>query len=480
MTWRASEIAQMCQGKLFGADVVINIINTDSRHTAGNSLFIALVGDKFDAHNFVLDTFKNGAVCAIVNINYYKSLSDEVIKQFSFIVVEDSKRALQTLAQSWIEIWRAAKDDGENQKIVIAISGSNGKTSTKEMLAKILISAFGENKVLYTQGNLNNDIGVPLTIMGLREHHQYAVIEVGINRLGEMQKLAQIVQPNITLITNTARAHLEGFGCLENIALEKSELYKYLQNDGIAIINKNDNGVNIFRDKARNKKIKYINPLQAKIKQQELSLVINCDYLAENININLPTPAYYQAYNVISVLSIVEELKVNSSDIIKTLANFQVNKNAAGRMQIIKSPKFNLINDSYNANPDSMLGAINTLANLAKPRIIIMGDMGEVGVHAQTYHLEIIEAAIKSGIEKVALIGDTFTNVYKNLATDLQNKIFLAKDFVEINLWLQNLAEIKMPAKDSLPTILIKGSRFMAMEKLVKLLVPNQYIGEFH
>lgn len=420
------------------------VISTDTRKIIPGSLFFALKGDKFDANTFAKQAIDEGAAFAIIDNPAYQA-GDK------YILVDDVLIALQDLA----------RHHRRQLKIpVIGLTGSNGKTTTKELINAVLSQRFN---TLATQGNLNNHIGVPLTILSINNSHQMAVIEMGANHQKEIELLCSIAQPSHGLITNVGRAHLEGFGGVEGVKKGKGELYDYLQaSAGVAFINSKD-AVLMEMQSVRDlkNKIFYGNDSGALISGK---LVANAPYLSLEWTDNSAHQSYqvtsqltgeYNLDNILAAICIGTYFKLGADEINNGVAGYQPKNN---RSQVMQTATNTLICDYYNANPSSMSVAIDNLTKLSATRkVLILGDMFELGEAAPAEHEGIIQKAMAAGVDERIFVGEEFYG-----QSELIKAIFYrtAQDAI---------AGLKAnPIKNS--TILIKGSRGMALERLVELL----------
>ncbi|OCG23929.1 UDP-N-acetylmuramoyl-tripeptide--D-alanyl-D-alanine ligase [Gilliamella sp. wkB108] len=426
--------------------VMVDSISTDSRKITKNSLFIALVGDNFDGHEFAHQAIKDGAIAVLVNRKL-----DGLIPQ---IVVTDTRLALGQIA-SFIRQKSIAK--------VVALTGSSGKTSVKEMTAAILQHC---GQTLYTQGNFNNDIGVPLTLMRLTPQDQYAVIELGANHIGEIAYTTNIVKPQSALINNIAQAHIEGFGSLEGVATAKGEIFQGLPKDGVAIIN-----LDSCSDK-------WITTLKGK-KVWTFSLdKQSADFYATNIQVSentyftlhtpqgdceitLPLVGQHNIANAIAASSLAISVGANFNQIKQGLATLQPVK---GRLYPIKLNQTQLIwDDTYNANVGSMTAAIKVLANQPGFKVFVVGDMAELGADAEKCHQQIGELAKQEKLDCVVSVGklSQLVSQYSHVGHHFVNK----QDAVNYLLTLLH--------QHSILTMLVKGSRSAKMEEIVEKLQLN-------
>ncbi len=446
-----SEAAKILGGRHSGADVVFTSVSTDSRTMAGGALFIALRGERFDAHDFVLQAFGAGAVAAMVQEGV--SLPADAAG-LPLLHVTDTKQALGALARHW---------RGRFNIPVIAISGSNGKTTVKEMTASIMRANYGEPQVLATIGNLNNDIGVPLTLLRLRKEHQAAVIELGINHPGETRLLAGFAQPTVALVNNAQREHQEFMKSVEDVAKEHAELFTALPADGTAVINADDRFADLWRTSAgARRKINFgltsTADVHANYELQEFGAALELICEGQAIAITTNAAGLHNVYNAVAAAAACYAAGVKLEAIKTGLERFNPVK---GRMER-KSARHGatLIDDTYNANPDSVRAAIDVLSRMPAPRILALGDMGEVGDQGEAFHAEIGQYAKAAGIEYVFTLGDISrqtAKVFDKPAMHFEN--------------VERLIETLDRHLTSQPVILVKGSRFMRMERVVQALV---------
>ncbi|OAQ41612.1 UDP-N-acetylmuramoyl-tripeptide--D-alanyl-D-alanine ligase [Pedobacter psychrophilus] len=419
-------------------------IITDTRKIKEGNLFFALRGENFDANSFAETALEKGAAFAVIDNLIYK-------KDERYILVNDTLIALQELA----------KYHREQLKIpVIGLTGSNGKTTTKELINSVLSQKF---KTLATTGNLNNHIGVPLTLLEIDASHEIAIIEMGANHQKEIEMLCEICQPNYGLITNIGKAHLEGFGGVEGIKKGKGELFDFLEkHSGTAFINK-DSDVLTKMVQQRNlaSKIYY-----GKSHDNDVSgeLISNQPYLEikwkhkdkENHQVLSQLTGTYNFENILAAIAIALNFGLSPDEINKGIKNYQPQNN---RSQITKTIKNTVVCDFYNANPSSMLVAIENINQLkADKKILILGDMYELGDETELEHLNIITKAFSYPFNEIIFIGDYF---YKQ-KQDLKNVVFFestrkATDYLKE----KNLSDA---------LVLVKGSRGMKLESLMEFL----------
>ena len=415
-------------------------VSTDSRTVDRGQIFFALWGDNYNGNKFAAEALARGAKCAVID--------DPLFETENTILVDDCLFELQALAAHFRK---------EMNVPVIAITGTNGKTTTKELLAAILLKKF---KVHYTKGNLNNHIGVPLTILSAPAGTEMLIIEMGASHIGEIRTLCLIAKPDFGIITNIGTAHIEGFGSIDGVAKAKTELYEHLRKvNGIALYNDKDPllAEKIFR--IVNRAVPFSDPtgidlLINKI-PSDLNLRISVTFLHHTYEVSTNLFGSYNLENVRAAMATGLFLGVDIKDIIEAVEKYQ----PANNRSQIKDTKCNtLICDSYNANPTSMIVAIDSfLAIKADHKAIILGDMLELGEKSEEEHLKVLKA-IQSGIaEKVFLVGPVFQKVSAKSGF---------KAFSNVDGLTEFLAS--EPLKGN--TILIKGSRGIRLEKVYALL----------
>ena len=436
-----SEIAQKVGGVLHGDDLMIDSVATDSRLVKSDQLFIAIKGERFDAHDFVAD-LAGVAGAALV--------SKEIDCDLPQIVVEDTLQALADLAAVWRQ---------QYTKPLIALTGSNGKTTLKEMIAAILSQ---QGKVLATIGNLNNNIGMPLTLLRLREEHDYAVIEMGANHFGEIEFLTTIAKPDVAVVNNAGAAHLEGFINLEGVAQAKGEIFIGLGTQGIAVINADDTFADYWMDSNKDREVIAfgINNV-ATISGSLLSdggLMIK---MGENeVRANLKLLGRHNAMNALAAAAATSALGIKLETIVKGLESMLPVKGRLAPVAGINNSQ--ILDDTYNANPDSVVAALDVLAQ-RKNTVFVLGDLGELGENPEKVHEIIGKKAKAVGIKHMYCLGDYSANACNSFGEN-------GKSFEEMD---DLLSELKTDLQNDFPdstTILIKGSRFMRMERAVEAL----------
>jgi len=442
---RLREVARAIGGAVRGGDIEFDAVATDSRALPASALFVALRGERFDGHAFAARALEQGAAAVMIEACAGLDLAPA-------IVVDDTRLALGRLAA-----WHRGRMPARR----LAITGSNGKTSVKEMSAAILRAEAGEAAVLATQGNLNNDIGVPLTLLRLNPGHRYAVIEMGMNHAGEIDYLTRLAQPDVALVNNAMRAHLEGLGSVETIARAKGEIYAGLTPDGVALINLDDPHTDLWQGLCQDKRVLTFGlSAQADVharawRLEPLGTEIDIVTPAGALTTRLAAPGLHNVRNAVAATAAAHALGVAPEVIGRGLAAWQGTR---GRLQVhpcILGAR--LIDDSYNANPDSVAAAIEVLAAQTGTRILVLGDMGELGPDGRELHAEIGIRARAAGIDRLFCLGELSAAAAAAFGPG-------GMHFERIE---ELLAEIECALAPDV-TVLIKGSRFMKMERVVQ------------
>ncbi|MBI3479500.1 MAG: UDP-N-acetylmuramoyl-tripeptide--D-alanyl-D-alanine ligase [Nitrosomonadales bacterium] len=442
-----SQAAQVLGGQLVGEDVRFTAVTSDSRKLSPGDLFVALRGEHFDGATFVASAARAGAVASLVNADSYRG--EEVGSPL--LLVKDTRVALGELAAHWRKQFDIP---------LVAITGSNGKTTVKEMLTSILRAAAGSaDAVLATQGNFNNDIGMPLTLLRLNAAHRYAVIEMGMNHPGEIHYLTQLATPDVALINNASGAHLEGLGSVEGVAQAKGEIFSGLKHHGTAVINADDAHAPLWRALAgAHPLLEFgLNPeadVSGVWQPHGYGLRLEVSAPQGKFMADLQVPGEHNARNALAATAAASVLNIPLETIVAGLEKFS---GVAGRLQYKAAINGAvLIDDTYNANPASMRAAISVLAQAGGKRILVLGDMGELGNDAAIFHAEIGGEAKRAGIEKLYALGELSSNAVREFGGGAQH-FGCIED-------LQALLEKEL---DENTAVLVKGSRFMKMERLV-------------
>ena len=441
-------VAKAIGARHIGANIVFERVTTDSRDLRRGDLFVAIRGDRFDGQAFADQAIAAGAVAVMV-----ESAGKVVTPDARILEVDDARFALGRLAAFW---------RGRFASPLIAITGSNGKTTVKEMLASILRQVAGDSGVLATAGNLNNDIGMPLTLLRLNAAHRYAVIEMGMNHPGEISYLSSLAKPTVALINNAGIAHIGELGSAEAIARAKGEIFEGLDKAGVAVINSDDAFADYWRRLIGGRRIVDfgLDRKATVFARYELavfaSLVTFCTPQEEFVA-TLGVPGLHNIKNALAAVACAYALDVPSAAIAAGLTTYAGVK---GRLQRKRHPSGALvIDDTYNANPDSMKAAIAVLAAYPGHTYFVMGDMGELGTGAEAMHASIGELARRSGVNFMFALGDMSAAAVRSFGDG-------AKHFSSVDALVDALSE----QLEHGSTVLIKGSRFMRMERVVEAL----------
>jgi len=446
-----AEIAANIGAKMIGNDFIVSKVFTDSRQKNIDGLFVALKGPHFDAHRFVDNVLQSGAKGVLVD---HQCKTDK-----PQLIVANTRTALAEIARF---------NRNKSTAKFVGITGSCGKTTVKEMVASILQLS---GKILATKGNLNNDIGVPLTLLDIEQDTDFGVIELGANHAGEIAYTADITRPDVALVNNVSAAHLEGFGDLHGVANAKSEIYSPLKKDGIAVVNRDDEFFDFFQKKIDTKQITFSVKTQADVMAKNIQLsenqssVFELQYQHEKINIELPVVGLHNVSNALAAASCCIALDISLEQIAEGLKNTPV---VSGRLLISKLKSgCRIIDDSYNASLASMKAAIDLLKNYSTPKILVLGDMAELGEYGRESHQQVGEYAGRAGIDKLYTCGvltQFLQTAFQDQVTDQRGEHFSQQT--------ELIQKLKKEAIGG-ATILIKGSRSAHMENIVQALMEN-------
>lgn len=437
-----------CAGKYYGdmelLETELSCIVTDSRKVKKNALFAAIVGERVDGHNFIPQCAEAGAVCALCE----KTPSDNS----PHILVESTKQALIDIATAYRLTFEIP---------FIGISGSVGKTTTKEMIASVLSQKYTVHK---TQGNFNNDLGVPLTLFALEEDAEIAVIEMGISDFGEMAVLSKIVKPDVCVLTNIGNCHLERLIDRDGVKKAKTEMFEFMNPEGFAVLCGEDDKLAEIETVAGKKPVTF-------------GLGENKDFTAESITSNnedrtsftvkyeggeFSATVYalgnHMVTNALCAAALGNHFGLSDEEISKGISGY---KPAGSRQNVIKTEKLTIIDDCYNANPASMKASIETLSGFSGRRVAIIGDMKELGKGENELHREIGRFVVEKKLDLVIVIGDLSLNIYKE-----------ARPYIDCE-WFQTVEEAKLEMYEMLTiadTVLVKASHSMKFEEIVDYL----------
>jgi len=433
-------IAEALKAPRVGDDVRINGVSTDSRQLAQGDLYVALKGERFDGHMFLAEAIRAGAAAAL--------LGRDIDTPLPYVRVPDTRLALGDLARFW---------RGQFSIPFIGVTGSNGKTTVKEMIGSIM-SEIGPGCV--TRGNLNNDIGMPLTLLRLRANDRYAVIEMGMNHLGEIDYLTRITRPTVALITNAAEAHLAGVGGLQQVAQAKGEIFSGLTDDGVAIINADDRFADYWRGRAK--------PHRVLTFGLERAADITCHHVAADngSDILLMTPTHGEIlmrlpllgkHNVMNAMAAAAASLSAGASMPQVKAGLEKLKGISGRLEIKQGVSgARVIDDTYNANPGSLAAGLQVLRDCTGERVLVLGDMAELGPAADDIHRRVGELAKSLGVERLYALGPMAALAVKSFGQG-------GRHFQDAAALIEALID----AMHADMTLLVKGSRVMQMERVV-------------
>lgn len=440
---RLSEAATVLDAQQRGRDVSFAGVSTDSRVPSAGGLFVALKGPRFDGHEFVDQAGDGGAVAAMVSRNVGTSLP--------LLIVRDTRTALGSLGAAWRHGSLAT---------VVAVTGSNGKTTVKEMLNAILAR---RGRTLATRGNLNNEIGVPLTLLRLRDAHQFAVIEMGANHQGEIGYLTRLAAPDVAVVTNAAAAHLEGFGSVENVARAKGEIFSGLSDAGIAVINADDPHHEIWRQAAGDRRM-------LSFGLHEPADVM-ADWYAEpdgsqlalrtpqgSCELRLPLPGIHNVMNALAAAAASQAAGVDLATVCEGLQSVGAMR---GRLQVRgQLDGVRIIDDTYNANPASLEAALQVLISGKGEKWLVMGDMAELGLQSDVLHAQAGRLARAAGVTRLLTLGQASRAAAEAFGGG-------ADHFDECEDLISALRRDWPPGG----ALLVKGSRSMRMERVIEALL---------
>ena len=457
----AIEIAAATKGALFQgrADHQFQGLSTDSRSVLNGEIFVPLIGERYNGHDFLSDVVQKGASGLIVQrseLGKLGSLDSSTI----VIIVEDTLKALGDIAKFWRKHFSIP---------VVGITGSSGKTTTKEMAARIVEQ---EKRLLKNEGNLNNLIGLPLTILKMDQTHEASILEMGTNRRGEIARLTEIANPTIGLITNIGSAHLEGFKNLETVREEKGDLYKGLANTGMVVVNSDNSTLKIMANQRKGPVFTYGIENEADVravcirKEGFQKLCFDLVMGGEKTGVTLGVPGRHNIYNALAAAAISRCLGITGGAIKTGLEAFRP---VSGRMEIIRLRNgSSIINDAYNANPDSVEAALNALIDLKGQgrAIVVLGDMLELGRQAEKLHKQVGESLASKGVERLFLSGE-----FSRAVAEGAEKGGLRGDQIFMMGSTDQVASAVQDFLQSGDWVLIKASRRLRMEEVTQKLI---------
>ena len=435
--------------------VVADRVHTDSRSLQVGDLFVALRGERFDGNQFIAQAQAQGAVAVVCEAS---GEAQAAAHGLPALVVPDARIALGELAAGW----RA-----QFSLPLIAVTGSNGKTTVTQMVASILRAHAGDD-ALSTQGNLNNDIGVPLTLFNLRAHHRIAVVELGMNHPGEIAYLSQLAQPTVALVNNAQREHQEFMGTVEAVAHENGAVLQSLPPEGVAVFPADEDFTAVWRELSGQRAQRCFAMASASDADVRAAVVV---WQSGAWQFTLKTPegtapvrlhiaGRHNVKNALAATTCALAAGVPLAAVVQGLVAFEPVK---GRSRALVLPmgkeEITLVDDTYNANPDSVRAAIDVLAELPAPRLLVLGDMGEVGNQGPEFHAEVGAYAAERGIDALFTLGD--------LCVHSAHAFGSARHFADMD----SLLEAVTAQVDAFQSVVVKGSRFMKMERVVQALL---------
>lgn len=451
------EAAQGAGGEARGANARFAAVSSDTRTIKDGALFVALRGERFDGHDYIAAARARGAAAAMVDRRAPSAGGDSPLP---LLVVDDTRLGLGRLAAYW---------RGKFKLPLIAVAGSNGKTTVKEMIASILAEHAGARRSYATSGNLNNDIGLPLTLLGLRAEHTCAVVELGINHAGETAYLAGIAQPTVALVNNAQREHQEFMQSVADVAHEHGAVFAALPADGVAVINADDTYAEYWRGVCAPRRVLDFGldrpaAVGGRFDLRDFGSEIVLHAPEGEAPIRLHAAGVHNVRNALAAAAAAAAAGVGLAAIVRGLAGFEP---VQGRLQKQTGKRGTIIlDDTYNANPDSVIAAIDVLASAAGRRFLVLGDMGEVGAHGEAFHAEIGRYARAARIDRLFVFGELCTHAAAAFGEG-------ARHYGDIDALLAALE----PCLGAGVTVLIKGSRFMRMERVVQALTGTQAGG---
>jgi UDP-N-acetylmuramoyl-tripeptide--D-alanyl-D-alanine ligase len=453
-------------------DVVADRVHTDSRSLQTGDLFVALRGERFDGNDFIAQAKAQGAVAVVCEASG-EALA--LAQGLPALVVPDARIALGELAAGW---------RGQFSLPLIAVTGSNGKTTVTQMIASILRAHAGDD-ALSTQGNLNNDIGVPLTLFNLRAHHRIAVVELGMNHPGEIAYLSQLARPTVALVNNAQREHQEFMGTVEAVAHENGAVLQALPLKGVAVFPSDEEFTPVWRNlsgQRLQRSFAMASHSEAEVRAavvvwQSGAWQFTLKTPEGTAPVNLHIAGRHNVKNALAATACALAAGVPLAAVAQGLVAFEPVKGRSRALVLhTATDEITLVDDTYNANPDSVRAAIDVLAELPAPRLLVLGDMGEVGNQGPEFHAEVGRYAAECGIEALYTLGDLCVHSTKAFGS--------ARHFEDMDSLLASVtAQV-----GQFRSVVVKGSRFMKMERVVQALLSrgedknsqNNKKGEFH
>jgi UDP-N-acetylmuramoyl-tripeptide--D-alanyl-D-alanine ligase len=451
------EAARGAGGEARGANTHFAAVSSDTRTIAEGALFVALRGERFDGHEYLAAARARGAVAAMVDERAPGAGGDSPLP---LLIVDDTRLGLGRLAAYWRSKFTLP---------LIAVTGSNGKTTVKEMIAAILTEHAGAGRAYATPGNLNNDIGLPLTLLGLRAQHTCAVVELGMNHAGETAYLAAIAQPTVALVNNAQREHQEFMHAVEDVAHEHGAVFSALPADGVAVLNADDAYADYWRGVCAPRRVLDFGidrpaAVSGRYALRDFGSEIVLCIAQGEAPVSLQAAGVHNVRNALAAAAAATAAGVGLSAVVRGLAGFHP---VQGRLQKTSGSRGAIVlDDTYNANPDSVIAAIEVLARASGRKFLVLGEMGEVGAQGAAFHAEVGRHARAMGVDRLYLLGESCTHAAAAFGEG-------ARHYGDIDALLAELE----PGLGAGVTVLVKGSRFMRMERVVQALTGAQAGG---
>ena len=452
-------------GTVSDDDFCVSSVQTDSRSVCEGTLFVPLIGEFQDGHKYIPQAAEKGASCVFISMKSFENDSDfftQISKNHPdliFIAVENNMKALQDCAARYVEKFP--------HLIKVGITGSSGKTTTKESLVSLLSQKYN---VVSNAGNLNSETGLPLSVFSIRKEHQVGVFEMGMNRHNEMGEIAAVLKPRFAIVTNIGTAHIGNLGSRENIAREKSKIFNHFKGFGTAVIPRDDDFADFLADEVEGKVVFYGNGCDPSVKFSKDLGLDGTEFFVEGKPVILSLPGKYNFKNALGAIALAKVLDVSCEQIAKGISSL---KPMFGRSQVIKG-KYVIIQDCYNANPDSMEKSIDFISSITckggQQKILVLGDMLELGESSCDEHRKTGKDAGKAGAALVVFLGDEMKNAYESLKNEnpqLKSCYYRGKDDGAVD---SAVCEIKKYIKPD-DIVLIKGSRGMGLERITSKLL---------
>jgi len=461
------EIIEATNGELLSGNLLdlITGVQIDSRIVCPGDLFVPIKGEFNDGHNFIGEAINAGCKGILIsNLSFYEKFK-LMNYDVAYILIPEPVKAIQNLSAYYINLFKLKK---------IAVTGSTGKTTTKDMLYSILTE---EYKTVKNYGNFNNEIGLPLSIFNVETEHQVGIFEMGMSSLGEIDLMSEILRPDIGIITNIGLSHIEHLGSKGNILSAKMEIANYFDHSSVLIINGDDE---LLRGIAREENENIFKTITVGLTSGCDVKISDVDSSKEdkvrfNLTINnskkyfeVASPGAHNAYNCGLALTCAATLGMDINKAESALTNFS---SADKRLKIIHGQGIRIIDDTYNASPDSMMAAIDVLAGFKNTKVAVLGDMLELGEQTMDFHKDVIIYAIKAGIDSVIIVGENFKNAFEDITKKTMHGKVMC---LESNLKLEEYLKSNINNND---VVLVKGSRGMKMESIVNYLNEINWIG---